>query len=71
MNVQGSIRIKCAREWGSISAPILHLPEDPEQAAEGSANAHPSRVAESHENVCLGTALEGRYASGGGLDRCM
>jgi len=70
MNVQGSPRIKCMREWGSISAPMLRSPEDPEPAAEGSANAHPSRAVENCENVCLGTALEGRYASGGGLDGC-
>jgi len=70
MNAWGSPRIKHMREWGSISAPMLHSPEDLEPAAEGSANMCPSRAAESRENVCLGTALEGRYASGGGLDGC-
>ena len=66
MNAQGSPGIKHAREWGSISAPILRSPEDPEPAAEGGANARPSGVAESRENACSGTALEGGFASGGG-----
>jgi len=71
MNAQGSPRIKHMWEWGSISALMLRLPEDPELAAEGSANVCLSGVAESCKNVCSGTVLEGRYASGGGLDRCM
>ena len=54
MNVQGSPGIKHTREWGSISAPILHLPEDPEPAVKGGTNVHPSRVVESCENVCVG-----------------
>ena len=70
MNVRGSPGIKHAREWGSISASILRSPEDLELAAKGGANAHPSRVAESRKNVCSSTVLEGRYASGGGLDGC-
>jgi len=71
MNVWGSPRIKCTREWGSITAPMLRSLEDPELAAEGDANAPLSRAAESCENACLGTVLEGRYASGGGLDGCV
>jgi len=70
MNAQRSPRIKCMREWGSISAPMLHSPEDPELAAEGGTNTHPSRAAESHKNMCSGIVLEGGYASEGGLNGC-
>ena len=70
MNMWGSPGIKHAREWGSISAPMLHSLRDPEPAAEGGTSAHLSRAAESCGNVCSGTVLEGRYASRGGLDGC-
>jgi len=70
MNMRGSPGIKHAREWGSISAPILCLLEDLEPAAEGDANVPPSGAAESRENACSGTVLEGGYASRGGLDGC-
>jgi len=71
MNMWGSPGIKCTREWGSISAPMLHSLEDLEPAAEGGTSACLSRAVESHKNACLGTVLKGGYASGGGLDRCM
>jgi len=70
MNVQGSPGIKHTREWGSISAPMLHSSENLEPAVEGGASTHPSRVVESCKNACLGTVLEGGYASEGGLDGC-
>src|SRR6267142_5302919 len=34
------------------------------------ANMCLSEAVEQHKNTCLGTALEGEYASGGGPDRC-
>jgi hypothetical protein len=70
MNVWEGPGIKCAREWGSISAPIPCSPEDLELALEGGTNAWPSRAVESHKNVLWDTVLEGGYASGGGLDGC-
>jgi len=58
----------CARKRGIMSASRLGSAEGPEP--EGGANVCPSEVAEQHENVCLGAALEGEYASGGGPDGC-
>src|SRR6266850_8092976 len=59
-----------ARKRGIMSASRLGSAEGPEPEPEGGANARPSEVAEQRENTCLGTALEGEYASGGGPDGC-
>src|SRR6267142_6475506 len=57
-----------ARKQGIMSASRLGSAEGPEP--EGGANALPSEAAERRENTCLGAALEGEYASGGGPDGC-
>jgi|SRR6267142_846582 len=53
------------RENRALSASRLGLVEGSEPELEGGANAHLSKVVEQCKIMCLGTALEGAYASGG------
>jgi hypothetical protein len=54
----GSPRIECVRKWGTILAPIVHLAEDPELAAEVHVNMSSSKAAETHKNMCLDAMLK-------------
>ena len=64
------------RDNRALSASRLGLVEGSEPELEGGANAHLSKVVEQCKIMCLGTALEGAYASGGarqvhrGAGRC-